>query len=216
METRFERMGFFKNAVKVFKETMAEDNSRPDAENIKLTFGGNYIMESQRIKEAISKGTWRGGGSIEVDFDQELLREINDCVETHSGNSRVLYSDNMQFLDVVGEGFRQEELRKLYNKVQDSWLSGVLMPEPLNPHDSNAVSVLVIVHDEDPENPSNQFRVIQAGHLKRDQAAKVFKKLMKFAMNDQYIPILCKLMGGTLDKPNLGLLARAKTSALEF
>jgi hypothetical protein len=209
-------MGFFKNAVKVFKETMAEDNSRPDAENIKLTFGGNYITESLRIKEAISKGTWRGGGSIEVDFDQELLRDVNDCVETHSGNSRVLYSDDMQFLDVVGEGFRQEELRKLYNKVQDSWLSGVLMPEPLNPHDSNAVSVLVIVHDEDPENPSNQFRVIQAGHLKRDQAAKVFKKLMKFAMNDQYIPILCKLMGGTLDKPNLGLLARAKTSALEF
>lgn len=216
IDPRFPGVGFLKNAVKVFKETMAEDHLQTDVESIKLTFGGDYINRVLEIKESIAKGTWRGGASLEIDFDQTLLRDVNDCVETHTGNSRVLYSDDMQFLDVVGEGFRQEDLRKLYNKVQDSWLSGVLMPEPLNPHDPNAVSVLIIFPDIDMQERSRQFKVIQAGHLKREQAKKVSAKLIQLAKSDQYIPILCKLMGGTLDKPNLGLLARAKTSHIEF
>ena len=216
LETRFSAMGFLKNAVKVFRQTMAEGNLSTDVKSVKLTFGSNYIARSLEIKESISNGTWRGGASLEIDFDQKLLVEINDCIETHSGNSRILYSDEMQFLDVVGEGFRQEDLRKVYNKVQESWLSGVLMPEPLNPHDPNAVAVIVIYPERDPDNPSNQFNVVQAGYLKKEQAKKVSKKLIQYAKEDQYVPILCKLMGGTLDKPNLGLLARAKTSKLEF
>ena len=215
MESRFRAMGFLKNAVKIFKQTMAED---PQAapKHIKLTFGLDYIQKIDEISMQVRSGSWRGGNTIEVDFDQSLLIDINNCIETHSGNSRVLYSDDMQFLDVVGEGFRQDDLRKLYNKVQEQWLSGVLMPEPLNPHDSNAVAVVVIYPDRNDKIPSQQFDVVQAGYLKKEQAQRVSKKLIQLANANQFIPVLCKLMGGTLDKPNLGLLARAKTSKIEF
>jgi hypothetical protein len=120
----------------------------------------------------------------------------------------------MQFLDVVGESFHQDDLRSLYNQVQDSWLSGFLMPEPLNPHDSNAVSVMII--SEASNSNDGKFQVIQAGHLKKDQAKKVASKLSSLCENDGYVPILCKLSGGSLDKPNIGLIARAKTSQVKF
>jgi hypothetical protein len=119
----------------------------------------------------------------------------------------------MQFLDVVGESFHQEELRNLYNEVQDSWLSGFLMPEPLNPHDPNAVGVMIISPDP---NVPNTFQVTQAGHLKKEQAKKVSKKIISLMENDAYIPILLKLSGGSLDKPSLGVIARAKTDKVKF
>jgi hypothetical protein len=209
-------MGFLKNVAKAIKETSASRSQKPDSQSIRLVFGLDYMEKAEEIGESIRRGTWRGGNSIEVDFDQDLLREIKDCVETHSGTARVLYSDDMQFLDVVGEGFRQEDLRKLYNEVQESWLSGVLMPEPLNPFDVNAVSVLVIQQVSNSMNLGNELNVIHAGHLKKEQASRVSPKLINLAKSNQYVPILCKLVGGTLDKPNLGLLARAKTNQVRF
>jgi hypothetical protein len=92
----------------------------------------------------VKNGKWKGGSQISVSFDDELLDEIDGAVQSHQATARVMYSEDMQFLDVVGESFHQEELRSLYNEVQDAWLSGFLMPEPLNPHDPNAVSVMII------------------------------------------------------------------------
>jgi hypothetical protein len=89
------------------------------------------------------------------------------------------------------------------------------MPEPLNPHDPNAVSVMII-HSTSDEDTEGEFDVIQAGHLKKEQAKKVSKKLISLCENDAYIPILCKLSGGSLDKPNIGLIARAKTDEIKF
>jgi hypothetical protein len=209
-------MGILNKASNILRQKGKQESPKPSTENIKLVFGGDYMTKVLEIKAAIEAGTWRSGNSLEIDFDQELLNEINSCIETHSGSTRVLYSDEMQFLQVVGESYRQEELQTLYNKVEDSWLSGVLMPEPLNPHDSNAVSVLLILPEKGLKGSSFKYSVMQAGHLQRDQAQKVCKKLIQLAIADQYIPILCKLTGGTLDKPNLGLLARAKTSKVKF
>ena len=143
------------------------------------------------------------------------MDEIDGAVQSHQATARVMYSDDMQFLDVVGESFHQDELRSLYNQVQDAWLSGFLMPEPLNPHDPNAVSVMIITESTD-QSDSGRFEVIQAGHLKKEQAKKVSKKLISLCENDAYIPILCKLSGGSLDKPSLGLIARAKTDKIKF
>ncbi len=191
-----------------------KDRNKPKVvKQVKIVFGQDYIQTCQQIKQSVQNGTWDGGSQISITFQDDILGEIDDCVQSHQGSGRVLYSDDMQFLDVVGESFHQEELRNLYNEVQDSWLSGFLMPEPLNPHDPNAVGVMIISPDP---NVPNTFQVTQAGHLKKEQAKKVSKKIISLMENDAYIPILLKLSGGSLDKPSLGVIARAKTDKVKF
>lgn len=206
-------MGFFKDRKDAVKQYANSVGKTKQSQEVKIMFGEDYIQQCQEIMEAVKNRTWNGGNQISIDFDDELLDEIDSCVASHSSSSRVLYSDDMQFLDVVGESFHQEELRTLYNQVKDSWLSGFLMPEPLNPHDPNAISVMIIAPDEENE---DKFVVVQAGHLKKEQAKKVSKKIIEFVEEDAYIPILLKLSGGSLDKPNLGVIARAKTDAVKF
>jgi hypothetical protein len=206
-------MGFFKDRKDVVKQYASSVGKPKQSQEVKITFGGNYIQKCQEIMEAVKNRTWNGGNQISIDFDNELLDEIENCVVSHSSSDRVLYSDDMQFLDVVGESFHQEELRNLYNRMKDSWLSGFLMPEPLNPHDPNAISVMIIAPDDENK---NEYVVVQAGHLKKEQAKKVAKKIMGFVEQDAYIPVLLKLSGGSLDKPNLGVIARAKTDAVKF
>ena len=191
-----------------------KDRNKPkEIRQVKIVFGQDYIQTCQQIKQSVQNGTWDGGSQISISFEDEILGEIDNCVHSHQNSSRVLYTDDMQFLDVVGESFHQEELRNLYNQVQDSWLSGFLMPEPLNPHDPNAVGVMIISPDP---NVPNTFEVTQAGHLKKEQAKKVSKKIISLMENDAYIPILLKLSGGSLDKPTLGVIARAKTDKVKF
>lgn len=206
-------MGFFKDRKDAVKQYANSVGKPKQSQEVKIMFGEDYIQQCQEIMEAVKNRTWNGGNQISIDFDDELLDEIDSCVASHSSSSRVLYSDDMQFLDVVGESFHQEELRTLYNQVKDSWLSGFLMPEPLNPHDPNAISVMIIAPDEENE---DKFVVVQAGHLKKEQAKKVSKKIIGFVEEDAYIPVLLKLSGGSLDKPNLGVIARAKTDAVKF
>jgi hypothetical protein len=208
-------MGFFKAAKSAVRQYQDSLNKPKTEQNTKIVFGASYISQCLSIKEAVMKGTWKGGSELSIGFDDELLAEIDGAVQSHQSTARVVYSEEMQFLDVVGESFHQNELRALYNQVQDSWLSGFLMPEPLNPHDPNAVSVMIITESKD-ENDSGKFEVIQAGHLKKEQAKKVSKKLISLCENDAYVPILCKLSGGSLDKPSLGLIARAKTDKIKF
>jgi hypothetical protein len=87
------------------------------------------------------------------------------------------------------------------------------MPEPLNPHDPNAISVMIIVPDKDNK---DKFAVVQAGYLKKEQAKKVSKKIIRYVEQDAYIPIVLKLSGGSVDKPTLGVIARAKTDTVNF
>jgi hypothetical protein len=206
-------MGFFKDRKDAVKQYANSVGKPKQAQEVKIMFGEHYIQQCQEIMEVVKNRTWNGGNQISIDFDDELLDEIDSCVASHSSSSRVLYSEDMQFLDVVGESFHQDELRTLYNQVKDSWLSGFLMPEPLNPHDPNAISVMIIAPDEDKK---GKFVVVQAGHLKKEQAKKVSKKIISFVEQDAYIPVLLKLSGGSLDKPNLGVIARAKTDAVKF
>jgi len=206
-------VGFFKgkkDAVKQYAESLSKPKK---SEVVQITFGAGYIDACNQILDAVKQGKWSGGNQMTISFDDSLLAEIDGAVSGHYATGRVLYSDDMQFLDVVGESFHQEELRELYNQVQDGWLSGFLMPEPLNPHDPNAISVMIIC--DAPEGEEG-LRVIQSGHLKKEQAKKVAKKIINFVEQDAYIPVLLKLSGGSLDKPNLGVIARAKTDKVKF
>jgi hypothetical protein len=208
-------MGFFKSAKDAVKQYQDSLNQPKQVQEVKIIFGANYISKCDEILQLVKTGKWKGGNQLSISFDDNLLDEIDGAVQSHQATARVMYSDDMQFLDVVGESFHQDELRSLYNQVQDAWLSGFLMPEPLNPHDPNAVSVMIITESTD-QSDSGRFEVIQAGHLKKEQAKKVSKKLISLCENDAYIPILCKLSGGSLDKPSLGLIARAKTDKIKF
>lgn len=208
-------MGFFKSAKDAVKQYQDSISQPKQAQEVKIIFGENYISKCNEIMQLVKTGKWKGGSQLSISFNDDLLDEIDGSVQSHQATARVMYADDMQFLDVVGESFHQDELKALYNQVQDSWLSGFLMPEPLNPHDSNAVSVMIITESTD-KSDAGKFEVIQAGHLKKEQAKKVSKKLISLCENDAYIPILCKLSGGSLDKPSLGLIARAKTDKIKF
>jgi hypothetical protein len=149
--------------------------------------------------------------SVEINFPTPLLNEIEEAISSHQATLQVAYTDEMQFLDVVGESFYRTNLRELQQKHRDSWLSGFLMPEPLNPHDSNAVTLLVITTDEEGEPAA-----VQVGYLAREQAKKTQAKIIKHLDNGLVIPVLLKLTGGEDGKESIGVLARAKHSKIKF
>jgi hypothetical protein len=150
----------------------------------------------------------RGTKSITLNFDETLLKEIDEAIDGHQASPRVPYDEEMQFLEVVGESYHQTELKELFDQFQEEWLSGLLIPEPYNPFDAKAVMVVIINPDD--------FSTVQCGHLAKDQAAKVQAKILKLLAMDAYVPVLLKLTGGTPDKPHIGVLARAKTKKIKF
>lgn len=198
-------MGLFSKVVKSL-------STPKELQEVGINFGPNLIGDMQ----SASKSN-HGQVSIRIDFPPDLMQEIDDCINGHSATVRVLYDEEMQFLDIVGESFRQDDLQKLFSEVGDRWLSGFLFPEPFNPHDANAVSLMIISSvKKNPETKNNEFEVVQAGYLAKDQAKKVSKKVVSLLEGDAYIPVICKLNGGSSDKPNIGVSARAKTKKIRF
>jgi hypothetical protein len=194
-------MGFFKK------------DKPASVEPVQVMFGSEYIAKCNEISKLARQGKKNISMQFSLEFDNNLLREIDDCIQSHSATNRVLYSDNMQDLNIVGESFNQTGLKNLFNQVQSNWLAGFLMPEPLNPYDTNAVSVIVISPDT---NNKGEYNATQVGHLSKEQAKKVSAKLIDLTSKDTFIPILAKLNGGTSDKPNIGVFGRAKTDKIRF
>ena len=117
-------MGFFKSAKDAVKQYQDSLNQPKQVQEVKIIFGENYISKCDEILQLVKNGKWKGGNQLSISFDDNLLDEIDGAVQSHQATARVMYSDDMQFLDVVGESFHQDELRALYNQVQDAWLSG--------------------------------------------------------------------------------------------
>jgi len=198
-------MGFLDKAKQVAAaaKTVA---TQPAGRDITLIFGPSLIAGYKDIIENSGKIK-----SVEISFPPTLMGEISDAINSHQASTHVAYTDDMQFLDVVGESFYKENLTKLEEKNGDSWMYGFLMPEPLNPHDKNAVSVLVIIDDED-----GKLGAVQVGYLGREQAKKTQAKIIQHLENGLVIPVLLKLTGGESGKENLGVMARAKHSKIKF
>ncbi len=176
-----------------------------------VTYGSEFIRE---LEEAVT----RGSSGIQMVFPNALMEEVDHSIKSHSGSVNVLCDDEMQFLDVVGESFHQDAIGEVHRRLEQEkdsrsdWFAGILLPEPHNPHDSNAVMVLLVTDAED----GDGYEVITVGHLAREQAKKVQKKLIKFLNGGAIIPVLLRISGGTEDKPTFGVIARAKTKALHF
>jgi hypothetical protein len=198
-------MGFLDKA-KQLAATARAATAQSEGRDVTLVFGPKLMAGYKDIVE--NKGKIR---SVAINFPPTLMSEISDAINSHQPSVHVAYSDDMQFLDVVGESFYSHNLKELHQEHGDGWMYGFLMPEPLNPHDTNAVSVLVISDDED-----GKLGAVQVGYLGREQAKKTQSKIIKHLESGLVIPVLLKLTGGETGKENLGVMARAKHSKVKF
>lgn len=167
---------------------------------IDVQFDSTYLDQISNISASRAQ--------LNLTFPGDLLQEIADAIENHQATARIPYVEEMQFLDVVGESFHQDALMDLDINFPEEWFAGFLVPEPFNQFDKNAVMVLLIKPDD--------LSVLQVGHLSKEQAKKVHNKICKLLVNDQYVPVLMKIKGGDDEKPNFGVLARAKTNKITF
>jgi len=198
-------MGFLDKA-KQLAEAAKAATAQPVGRDITLVFGPSLMAGYQDI--IANKGKIN---SVSINFPPALMNEISDAINSHQASTHVAYTDDMQFLDVVGESFYKENLSDLHKEHKDGWMYGFLMPEPLNPHDQNAVSVLVIADDED-----GKLGAVQVGYLGREQAKKTQAKIIKHLEGGLVIPVLLKITGGEVGKENLGVMARAKHTKIKF
>jgi hypothetical protein len=156
---------------------------------------------------------------ISVSFDEGILEEIWSSIENHAPSARILYDDEQQPINNVGESYRQEQISNFCEgqSAEDlGWISGFLMPEMANPHDKTAVAIYAIKRTEPGIDPEVSFSVLHGGYMDKESAKKVHKKILNLMGKDQFIPLLVRIVGGTEDKPNYGVFAYAKTKAIKF
>lgn len=157
--------------------------------------------------------------SVNVSFDGQLLKDIWNSIERHTATSRILYDEEQQPINNVGESYRQQEIAAFCeDKSNDDlgWLAGFLVPEMANAQDKNAVAIYVIKPSKEGMESEVPFTILHGGYMDRDSAKKVHKKILNLMGKDQFIPLLIRIHGGTPDKPNYGVFAYAKTKAIKF
>lgn len=96
--------------------------------------------------------------------------------------------------DVVGEGNRQAALRRVL-AAEGRDVSVLLLPEPDNVYDRNAVKVMALI-GEGPVEP------VHVGYLPREDAAAWSPRLNRLPTA---VYLDAKLAGGTDDKPSIGV-----------
>ncbi len=156
---------------------------------------------------------------VKVSFDGDLLKEIWDSIEGHSPTDRILYDDEQQPINNVGESFRQPQIEEFCgdDSAEDlGWLAGFLVPEMANPYDKTAVAIYAISPTGEEMDSETPFKILHGGYMDKESAKKVHKKILNLMGKNQYIPLLTRVVGGTSEKPNYGLVAYAKTKAITF
>lgn len=156
---------------------------------------------------------------VKVSFDEELLKEIWNSIEKHSPTPRVLYDEEQQPINNVGESFRQLQIKEFCGEdsAEDlDWLAGFLVPEMANPYDKTAVGIYAMRPTAEGIDSEIPFRIVHGGYMDKESAKKVHKKILNLMGKDQFIPLLIRIVGGTPDKPSYGVFAYAKTKAITF
>jgi hypothetical protein len=98
-------------------------------------------------------------------------------------------------IEIVGESFHEDYIRALRRQYRDQDFEIVLVPEPGNPYDANAVAIYV---DGRP-----------VGHLSRKMATAWQPMVMAAHAEGFIISGTASIWGGTSDKPNLGVFGSA-------
>ena len=202
-------MGFFSSILKVATQ------SQPPRE-ILIPFDANWFDSWQALEIEQNSKTNSSGISVSVSFNDDLLEEICTSIENHESSARILYDEEQQPINNVGESYRQDSISAFCNGApaeELDWMSGFLMPEMANPHDKTAVAIYVIKRNAEGD---DKFSILHGGYMDKESAKKVHKKILNLMGKDQFIPLLTRIVGGTLEKPSYGVFAYAKTQAIKF
>jgi hypothetical protein len=157
--------------------------------------------------------------NVKVSFDDELLKDLWRSIEDHAPSDRILYDEEQQPINNVGESYRQEQIAEFCGDVPAEslgWLAGFLLPEIMNPHDKTAVAIYAMKLTSSGIDSDVPFSILHGGYMDKESAKKVHKKILNLMGKNQFIPLLIRIVGGTSDKPNYGVFAYAKTKAIKF
>lgn len=144
-------MGFFKKSLKAAIKASTSAPAKP------------------RNTTSGSRSVPRGSSIVFVEEDVTVQFDPNGLAESilNAGlNPRVTNRDGKNNIDIVGESYRQGNIRQVQQHYGDKWFQIYLVNEPENRFDKNAVAVFV-----------GNARV---GYLAKDQA-KVWSKLVRDA-----------------------------------
>jgi hypothetical protein len=156
---------------------------------------------------------------VKISFDEDLLKEIWNSIDEHNPSERILYDDEQQPINNVGESFRQAEIKEFCgteNAEDLGWLAGFLLPEMANPYDKTAVAIYAIKPTSEGTDSEIPFQILHGGYMDKESAKKVHKKILNLMSKNQFIPLLIRVVGGTEEKPSYGVFAYAKTKAITF
>jgi len=147
-----------------------------------------------------------------IELNSTLFEAVKSVMEMRGNysHSNVDYDpDAKQFVPIVGESNYQEALKTFKGTSKnDVWAYGVLLPEPDNQFDPNAVVLHLIT-------PDNWIE--QVGYLPKELAAKVCRPISNHLASQQaLVPVLCLLTGGVDDAPSIGVKAWVKNSNIKF
>ncbi len=179
-----------------------------------IPFDANWFDAWEQLR--LDEESRPGSLSVSVSFDDELLKDICKSIENHQASPRILYDEEQQSINNVGESYRQEQIAAFCGDKSGEdlgWMAGFLMPEMANPHDKTAVAIYAIKQKEGSE---EGLEILHGGYMDRESAKKVHKKILNLMGKDQFIPLLTRIQGGTPEKPSFGVFAYAKTKAIKF
>ena len=146
---------------------------------------------------------------FENQSDQEVKFNVEELLE-----SREYVVENL-----IKEKKSGEESLDVYGSqsAEDlGWLAGFLVPEMANPYDKTAVAIYAFCPPEDGLDSETPFKILHGGYMDNESAKKVHKKILNLMGKNQFIPLLTRVVGGTSEQPNYGLVAYAKTKAIKF
>ena len=156
--------------------------------------------------------------TTEVVLDSEFFGKLFEVVDQRLGegvsDERVAYAgrDNRQFIEVVGESFCQEDLRKFYKP--EKWRYGLLVPEQNNKFDPNAVAIYLVQTPD--QSDHGEYGVYRVGYLNKDLAKKMSQKIANLlAQSGMVIPVLAMVKEGAADN-DLAVVAYAMTDIITF
>jgi hypothetical protein len=147
---------------------------------------------------------------VQIEIDSKLFEKVNSVMEMKGNVSdrRVPYdAEQKQSIDIVGESQFQEALARYKSSANDAWANGVLIPEPDNRFDPNAILLYLI---------NNEFWIDPVGYLPKEVAQKVVRPISNLLAQGQILPVKCKLVNASGTMPNIGVKAWVKSSAVTF
>ena len=148
---------------------------------------------------------------VQIELNSKLFEKVNSIMELkgNASDKRVPYDpEQKQSVEIVGESHFQEALaRYKAGSSSDVWANGVLIPEPDNKFDPNAILLYLI---------NNEYWIDPVGYLPKEIAQKVVRPISNLLALGQILPVKCKLVNASGTMPNIGVKAWVKSAAITF